>query len=88
MRLPRSADSCRSVSFARSNPSISAAGRPVQCADHVQHRGLAGSGRADDRGQLAPLDAQAHPGQRGDVTRVRLDDPVQRDHRRWPFPRP
>ena len=36
-----------------------ARGRPVQRADQVQHGGLAGAGRADDRDQLAVADPQA-----------------------------
>ena len=46
-------------------------GRPVQAAEQVHQRRLAGAGRADDRDVLAGVDAQAHPAQRLDR------DPVQ-----------
>ena len=55
---------------------------PVQRADQVQHRGLAGAGRADDGDQLAVPDGQRHPGQRGDPARVHLADAGRASPRR------
>src|SRR5690606_28165486 len=43
---------------------VGAGGRPVQAADDVHHRGLAGAGRAHDRDHLARLDEQVHAAQR------------------------
>ncbi len=82
IRRARSADSCRSDSVATSWPSIRTvpAGRPVERADQVQHRGLAGAGRADDRHQFAVLDGQVDRAYGGDPAGIALGDAGQLDH--------
>ena len=47
-------------------------GRPVEAAEQVHQRRLAGAGRADDGDVLALVDAQAHPAQRLDRDPVEL----------------
>src|SRR5690606_2973437 len=52
-------------------------GRPVQAADDVHHRGLAGAGRAHDRDHLARLDEQVHTAQRVHLVLPHAVDPGQ-----------
>jgi hypothetical protein len=57
--------------------------RPVERAHHVQQRRLARSRAADDRDQLAGVDAEADAGKRsnGRLGRVGLADRLQLEHR-------
>ena len=61
-------------------------GGPVAARDAVDHRGLAGAIRSDDREQLAGLDVEADVGQRRDATEPQrhplgFQEQVSRPHR-------
>src|SRR5919198_412062 len=64
------------------DPDDAAAG-PLECADHVQERGLARSGGPDDRHQLASLDGKGHAPEGGyrRLLTVDLGHPVQLQNR-------
>ena len=70
----RSSASSASDSVATSRPPTRSVpvGRPVEAAEQVHQRRLAGAGRADDGDVLAGVDAQAHPAQRLDRDPVEL----------------
>ena len=63
---------------------IGARGRPVEAAEDVHQRGLAGPRRPDDRDELALVDLEAHVVERRDGDAAHVVDPAdvrQRDDR-------
>ncbi len=66
-RGPRVGSECGNVLAAIEQLAFS---RLVAARDAIDDRGLAGAVRADDREQLAIVDAKAHFGQRTDATKA------------------
>ncbi len=55
-------------------------GRPVEARHRAQQRGLAATGAADDRDDLARFDVERYAVDGAHAARIRLADPMEREH--------